>query len=484
MTSVYNDIKNILYKLTEEYPSNPLYNAQNNNPMDIDKMDIDKMDIDKMDIDKMDIDKMDIDKMDIDEMDTISTELDNKTIYIDGPMNIISVFNKQYDINITAIADYHEDVSNQSRCKKNESYDLVGFIKYKLKKATTLDDTLHMFIETCPENHTIHNNMPIEKMRYADKVINFCVENFTMLYNSNEITKTSSEYPNVILHFVDIRNVMFINMDNYFIKLTTLESKLTFSSLTNNKMLSEIEQVLTSINGMMKFTYDVFFNSKYEKSEDLKEKYTKLSTETDPNKELISSIIIKIIIQKIKHSYNNIEIKNKMNQYINGELKTNFDLFFIKYEEIIKLLKTLVDKNDKDKTNAQFQDGDGGVIYGRPYINLLNDKCKLDVLLYEFNQLWFVELTSKIMDIYMLRIILNSNVKYGLVFTGIEHTMFLIYFLVKYFDFSIDKASLLNDITYEELTDKIKNGNSKEFHKYLFPKIFEQCSTNEGFTSF
>ena len=79
---------------------------------------------------------------------------------------------------------------------------------------------------------------------------------------------------------------------------------------------------------------------------------------------------------------------------------------------------------------------------------------------------------------------MNDDMKYIVTFTGIEHSMFLIYFFIKNLGFKIDSVSLLHDITKEQLEDVIKNSTDKSFHTYLFPNKLKQCSANTGFTAF
>jgi len=86
------------------------------------------------------------------------------------------------------------------------------------------------------------------------------------------------------------------------------------------------------------------------------------------------------------------------------------------------------------------------------------------------------------MDLYLIRKFLNTDIKLCISYTGIEHSMFVMYMLIRYFGFGIDNVSLINDITKEQLVEIIKTSTDKGFHKYLYPKELIQCATDAGFT--
>ena len=50
-------------------------------------------------------------------------------VYINGPLNIITISNEKYNKRMTIIADYHEDVDNETGCKSYNSIKLEQFIE-------------------------------------------------------------------------------------------------------------------------------------------------------------------------------------------------------------------------------------------------------------------------------------------------------------------------------------------------------------------
>ena len=249
---------------------------------------------------------------------------------------------------------------------------------------------------------------------------------------------------------------------------------ISISSKISSEIINDIRETMKSIHGLVSFTYKSMYEMNEVSSQELQKKFDEV---TDENIKAV--IAMRLIAHKLTSSYNDDEIKEKMQRYIQGEFKDNFTKFFAIHDELIEILDELEKEHDE---SIQWVDDDGGVAYSKPYLQMKKELCKLDELLYKFNSTWFVDITSKIMDIYLIRKFMNSDIDSVIMFTGVEHSMFVLYFLVKYFDFNIDSVSLINDITKDELESKIKNSNDKSFHKYLFPKKLMQCAKYGGST--
>ena len=89
----------------------------------------------------------------------------NNNIFIDGPLNIITI--KGMDKEMALIADFHEDAELEKGCNVPDSIHLEKFIEYKLGKTISGKDKLHFFIETIPSNHTVKPQIPEEKLRFS-----------------------------------------------------------------------------------------------------------------------------------------------------------------------------------------------------------------------------------------------------------------------------------------------------------------------------
>ena len=385
-------------------------------------------------------------------------------IYINGPLNIITL-NKN-NKKITILADFHEDVDKETNCNNDNSIELESFINGKIHELSMKNKHIDIFIETIPMNHTdkLNNLNKLKKLRYADKVINLLMNTFNEKDNIMEITTKSNKFPNITLHFVDIRNLVFPNMDKYFVKLSILITKVSMSYNLSDELANNIKSILDSIYYLILFTYNKLFGIDH------------LDDHIDDD----SKHIMTIFFNKIKSSYKNNNVKDAINSYINTEFKQTFDTFFKLYNEINEFIDNDILKNND---NTQHMDDDGGITYDKSYITVKTELHKLDILLYKFNVIWFVEITSKVMDLYLIRKFLNNDIESCITYTGIEHFMTIIYLLVKYFNFDIESMSLLNDITKDQLINEIKNNdNKKGFHKYLYPKKLIQCTSDTGFT--
>ncbi len=405
----------------------------------------------------------------------------NNGIEINGPMNIITIEGSildengnRRDIKLSTIADYHEDPNKQTECLNIRSVDLSKYLIRLFENYKNKGDKLHFFIETIPINH---DKITDKRGRYADSVINMLLKSFQMPgKGKNGIVYSSEIFPNVVLSYIDIRPIIFPSMDRLFRDISEYMTQ-SWATMNDNPVLVEnIIGVFEKINKIISFAYNSLYqNRNIVRIEDL-------IREANITDEEIIKESIKLILYKIKYSFKNPEIKKVFQNYIDTELKDKFNLFFVKYKEIIQYLENLkIVFENKDKIQKDEMDG---MVYGIPYLSLQQLIVKLDKMIYELNHIWFVEITSKIMDLYLLRHLLNNYIKYAITYTGIEHTMFIIYFLVKNLNFKITKASKINNISIEELNNKIKTGKFRDFHEYLYPKKIDQCSISSGMYDF
>jgi len=387
-------------------------------------------------------------------------------VYINGPLNIITVSNGQKKMSI--IADFHEDVDKETKCNIDGSIQLETFIGSKLNQSMMQGIDVHIFIETIPMNHTkdMNNLNEAKELRYADRVIRMLMNLFDKEDSLIEITMRSDRFPNAILHFVDIRNLIFPSMDKHFADITMLITKISITSDLSVNVINDVKSKIATVNELMTFTYNSLFG--IHSPDEL------MSSLDDDSKKVIS-----FMVNKISTSYKDEHIKEIMQLYIKNEFKFNFDKFFKLYTDINRFLDlAIADQTD----GTQRVDDDGGITYSKSYLTVKDELHKLDVLLYSFNATWFVDITSKVMDLYLIRKFLDTDIQLCISYTGIEHSMFIIYLLIKYFDYSIDSVSLINDVSKEQLINEIKNSTSKNFHKYLYPKKLIQCSSDTGFT--
>ena len=387
-------------------------------------------------------------------------------MFINGPINIITI----EDLNntkLTFIADIHQEAEKQTECKELKNIELSQYLLNIFEQYNN-PTSLHFYIETIPPNH---NGCLVKRKRYADSVINMLLKSFTPTKSDDGILYKSNKFNNILLHFIDIRDMLFPSMDNLFNSVSDSLTELSMTLNVNNSTINKLYTSLQNINTMMRFTFSTLYDKVHV------QKQINNSNKLEVYKEMI-----KRILNKIRNDYKDENTKNIIKTYIDNQFINNFKKFFEYYDELMKYKKKLEDiVSRKDKLNTDELDG---AMYDVPYIELKEVITRLDTMVYKFNHTWFVELTSKIMDLYVIRNILNNNVDRAILYTGIEHTMFFIYFFVKYFNFRVSKVSKINGITVDTLNKQIKEGEYRHFHKYLFPPILEQCSNDNGMYNF
>ena len=79
------------------------------------------------------------------------------------------------------------------------------------------------------------------------------------------------------------------------------------------------------------------------------------------------------------------------------------------------------------------------------------------LILDEIHYCTLVEISSKIMDLYFVKQFLDKDyITNSISYTGIDHSVHVLYILVKYFNFNITHISTLNDVTLCQIMTKIK----------------------------
>lgn len=426
-----------------------------------------------------------------------------ENVNINGPLNIITIkgnFNNK-DVVLSLIADIHETMENQNECSETFNLDLSQYLAKVFKQYSAnnpddpdvpndpdelsynnIDKKLHFFVETIPTNH---DNNYTRRRRYADSVINLVLKSFNIKQNDRVLSFESKEFPNVISHYVDVRNVLFYNIDEYLQTFTELLMKLCVIQEINIEFINNLESSIKNIHQMILFSYENIYgesnnSNEFQKYNDFIKNINDINKLDEQNKAMIYKYLIKVLYNKIINDYKNEFVKNKINGYINNKLKTKYLNFFQYYNKLLELIEKF--KKISEKNDILNEDEIEGMIYGPSFLEIKIIRDEFSEVAFKFNHLWFVDITSKIMDMFLIRKIFNYDVGDGIIYSGIEHAMFLIEFMSQNFDFEIISVSKINDITIAELNAKIKNG--EKFHKFLFPLRFKQCSTNKGMYKF
>jgi len=112
--------------------------------------------------------------------------------------------------------------------------------------------------------------------------------------------------------------------------------------------------------------------------------------------------------------------------------------------------------------------------YDKQWENILNETNKL--------QLIIIKMGSVFMDCFFLRRLLEKDqIKKSIVYTGLTHSVMYIWFLVKFYDYSIEdyyyiSKDKLDKNSIKDLEKKIKKSDSPfDIFEFLVPPKLTQC---------
>ena len=338
--------------------------------------------------------------------------------FINGPTNYVYLKGTINGVekNIYFFMDTHNKLDNQTKC---ESFDSIDISHYLYKKIKNTSNPLDFFMEI----RTSDISIPVTNKRdiYIEEVIKLFKTKFVIeKINDKDFVRYSKTNPNVRLHFLDIRDHLglFIVMD--IIKHDILETyKLLLNSNNNSNNIKYIEKFLQFL-------------------EQIKNKIEKLTKNKD---KIINNTFVeydkinnkqKYYLTKVIHKYENSDLKENIIKFINN----NYN--FILYHLNLALLDI---QNQIKNWNLDFLDH------------------KLIEKIIDFINEAIIDLYSLFTDAFLLRRILDkSYINRSIVYTGQQHSLNYIYFLIKYYDFKIINIYYIeNDIN--EVVNKIKNTN-------------------------
>jgi len=395
--------------------------------------------------------------------------------FVNGPINTFRLEGKIEGIKkvIYIFMDHHVDVMNQTKCGNIKSLDFHEYLVKTFDELSGKQRTVDFFMEIVPTD--IISYPSIYKNRYIEEVKEVFVEAFN--YNPEEnVVGKSKIFPNVRLHYIDIRHLYYDNIGEMFIILLNI----------NKSVLNNMEQ----ISGMFNSIVDKV-NSFQKKLEDSTNDDSTIKNiqkiPTIPNKEASytnEEIEGKMseLINKIKNRYKHPKIKNVIAQLIQNEIINHLNLFNSKTTN----LHNLINASKIHLSNAPlhiFDKTSSDIDYGLPakicrsidndFFNLITD-CN--------NHLR--NAYTMFTDLFFLRRFLDKDeVTNGIVYTGGYHSANYIYVLVKHFDFKITNYStLMQKYTLDKLHELIKNADhSNDIKKYIFPENRIQCSDLSNF---
>ena len=354
------------------------------------------------------------------------------TEYINGPTNFANLRGSidSIDKNIYFFMDTHYDLDNQTRC---ESFNSIDISQYLYQKIIEAKQPLDFFMEIRTSNiNTIDTN---KRDIYIKDVISLFKTEFIIKKKEDNIdVMCSKNNKNVRLHYLDIRDHLEL-----FDVLNIIEDELEknielfINNLNNNENKNKyIQNILNNIESI-KTKIEIIMNNKNEVMQNILNDYKKTKKTQ------------KYYLNKIINIYENQNLKTNINEFINNYYE---EIIFNLYSELGKLEGYIKNFNIINKKK----------IY--KLINFINGSI--------------TDLYSIFTDAFLLRRILDKNyVKKCIVYSGSQHSLNCIFFLIKYYDFKIIKIQDSSEKDTNILTEEIKNA-SQSFDIYKFFNMKER----------
>jgi hypothetical protein len=397
---------------------------------------------------------------------------------INGPTNTYrlegTINNKKKVLYI--FMDHHNEPNRQTKCPNIRSIDIQNYLISEFDKVKKTDNMIDFFLEIEPIFLDVNNKLNKEKYIWEVGQL------FSHGYKKNsDKPSTSSEFPNVRFHYMDIRNYIEEDTFKLFGEMKNLFYKIKCDSYLMPGDINCFMNGFDLITASIKKIYDQLLTKKQTIPKTKKlvpDNIDILSKYTLDDKR---NIMIKII-EKIKNKYQNNDIKSIINQLIKvqlNEIEKYFDWHNKTQKKLLEYSK-IIDSIDKYKI---VHDDNPSVAYtGLEYKKNKEIFDFLDNILTKDNALIFF---ARITDLFFLRRFLDKvYVQNALVYTGGYHSIYYIYVLVKYFNFNITHCANLNSKikNVSQLQNIVKKANSENDVRYkLYPEYIIQCSNLEHF---
>jgi len=393
---------------------------------------------------------------------------------INGPINLIRVEGK-IDNQLKVFyffMDLHIDANMQTECRDIRSVHIRNYLVNTFDKLKDTDRKVDFFLETFPDQVGLTTK---RTDIYLNQLRNMFEKMFDFNFKENKIMKPKG-FPNVRLHYMDIRPYFTFKMGDPFGMLTEIANFIY--SLVNANInpydLTKIKNGIDILHSQLKIIYDVCFSAQR------KILPTKIIREFPGQwinyEEEEATKTINYLINKIKNVYNNNNIKNKINVIMSDELSKMFDEYTKLYNQLHKCLDDSIPKikySYYDKIKVE----DNYTYFGFVSHGISDNIIKNIIDIFEKYREVVMDIYVLIMDLYFLRRSLDKKyITNSVVYTGAYHSSNYIRFLLKEFDFKITNVFYSDINNLDSLNKKIKS--LSDSHKVLglfYPTVLNQC---------
>ena len=417
--------------------------------------------------------------------------------YVKGPVGAVILKNKKMDKTIAILMDIHLPLDKQTACDKNtrsNTIDIVDYLNDILKKDSILtnnsgkNNIIDFFLEIQPHYLSAQKHLgPTENHerqeyqfgeRYFDRMAKFFRMNFFYDPSSNKV-KLSPLFPNVRFHYLDIRSYLML-YEVFDINEKTVEFVKTINIFKKEDLL-KIKDGLSLFASRIKFIFDTMF-----KNTPILNRINIVSHTINDTINYLSlfgqknyNIKLKNLLDKILYGYNNKDVQKVVQTIVKNVLNNDFAELF---EDIDYTLKIVEDSIKFLEEHSKIDN------------MVLKNILLLDVV--KMND-QFLKIISQITDLYFLRRLLDKGyITKALIYSGLAHSLNIIFILVKYFDFNIQFiAEKKHGNSVSQIEQKIKKMDNYIYPikniqqndimaKHFLKKNLNQCLDLTGFEIF
>lgn len=390
---------------------------------------------------------------------------------VSGPINVVRLEGSINNIKkvFYLFMDLHQDLANQTECPDIRSQYINDYLINQFDKSS---QNIDFFVENFHDTSTYSTKFT---EKYISKVRNMFNKIFKFDYKKNKVIR-SKEFPNVRLHYMDIRSYFTFKVGDPFgiaFEIVDFANSIKNSIWLND--LTHIKSGMDIVNSQLKIVHDALFSSKSKTIQKSKliRKYTPTQINYSQNE---ATKIIEYIIHKITHEYANVNIKKIINEIISSDLVTLFN----NYTDISEKIYTFLDEA-ATKINYRFDEKikyEGSYDYfGFLYTSIGSDIiCELTKLMQNYS-ICIMDLYGLLMDLYFLRRALDKDyITNSIVYTGAFHSANYIKYLVGKFDFKITHAFYSDIPDINSLNKKIASlENTNSVLGLFYPPTLHQC---------
>lgn len=400
-------------------------------------------------------------------------------VFINGPINVVRLEGEVNKIKkvLYVFMDYHMDVTQQSKCDDIRSKDIHNYFVENFDKISEGNKMYDFFLEMFPTY--LIDKGSYRKDMYLLETRDLFLRSFSINRKKNVVGK-SNNFPNIRLHYIDIRDYIIDNNDRLF-ELDGYINDIINNGFIDKDDIDMIKDSLTMELEDITTVYDIMYDNTKYKHIKLKPSVPTSHSELQKYKSDDYLNRTRSFINKIKTRYTHPNIKKKLNNIIDNEIQKQFQ----KYYDHIDKYYTALDSMDSELNvlhDKLYIDRHLGSGYGKPYYHTLSLFAKLSTV-NSIKSDYVLDIFVYIMDVFFMRRLLEKDyVTNAISYTGSLHSDNYIYFLVKYFDFKITHYSYLKGNDIDKVTKIIKQTNNpRDIDEYFYPPVLKQCSDMTGF---